>query len=214
MTSALESPSDSATSLTVAPELIGVIGGLDDLRGLVLAEVGLDPRCAATPAAAAARWLLLGRRSLLATGCLGVDDHAPAAPAASASATGQLLALAAATLGPRPRRALAAAGGPLALLLRRLRSACCFGAGFASGLAFASGAGFFSSAAGAGASLSAPFENARATSRSSTLEAAAFTSRPARWSTAMTSFEGIPFSFAISCTRFFAMNRPILGFHS
>ena len=101
MTSARESPSDSATSLTVAPELIGVIGGSSTTSGVwCLAEVGLDPRCAATPAAAAARWLLLGRRSLLATGCLGVDDHPPAAPAASASATGQLLALAAATLGP------------------------------------------------------------------------------------------------------------------
>ena len=35
-------------------------------------------------------------------------------------------------------------------------------------------------------------------SASSTLEAAAFTLRPAFWSTAITSFEGIPFSFAIS----------------
>jgi hypothetical protein len=48
--------------------------------------------------------------------------------------------------------------------------------------------------------------NARAMSRSSTLEAAAFTSRPAACRVARTSFEGIPRSFAISWTRFFAIS--------
>ena len=41
---------------------------------------------------------------------------------------------------------------------------------------------------------------------SSTLEAAAFTSKPAAWSLASTSLLGMPRSFAISWTLFFAIS--------
>jgi hypothetical protein len=96
------------------------------------------------------------------------------------------------------------------------------GAGFASpfvaGLAsaFAAGAspsplGFaslflaaFFGFAGAAVAL-APLPSAFAASASSTLEDAVVTSRPAFWSAARTSFEGMSLSFAISWTRFFAM---------
>src|SRR5436305_5346641 len=57
---------------------------------------------------------------------------------------------------------------------------------------------------------SAPFENALAMSRSSTLEAAAFTSKPACCRVARTSLLEIPRSLAISWTRFFATGRQIL----
>ena len=51
----------------------------------------------------------------------------------------------------------------------------------------------------------APLPSAFAASASSTLEDAVVTSRPAFWSAARTSFEGMSLSFAISWTRFFAM---------
>jgi hypothetical protein len=66
-------------------------------------------------------------------------------------------------------------------------------------------------AAGLGSAVASPPPffalKARSISASSTLEAAALTSRPAAWSTARTSFEEIPRSLAISWTRFLAI-RP------
>src|SRR5438270_5828615 len=61
-----------------------------------------------------------------------------------------------------------------------------------------------------GAGWALPPLNAMAMSFSSTLEADAFTSSPAFWSTAMTSLLEIPRSLAISWTRFFAIYVPSL----
>jgi hypothetical protein len=58
--------------------------------------------------------------------------------------------------------------------------------------------------AGAFAAL-APLPSTFAASASSTLEDAVVTSRPAFWSAARTSFEGMSRSFAIWWTRFFAI---------
>jgi hypothetical protein len=81
------------------------------------------------------------------------------------------------------------------------------GAGFAAGFASAFAAGFASAFFGfAGAAVAlAPLPSAFAASASSTLEDAVVTSRPAFWSAARTSFEGMSLSFAISWTRFFAI---------
>jgi hypothetical protein len=92
-------------------------------------------------------------------------------------------------------------------------SALALASGFASALAAAPspvafesalGVAFFGFAAGASVAL-APLPSTLAASASSTLEDAVVTSRPAFWSAARTSFEGMSRSFAISWTRFFAM---------
>ena len=80
ITSGADSPSDSATSLTVAPDWIGVIGYLLRLLGLG-GQVGLDPRRAAPAPAAARRRLLLGRHAGCPARGLGVDHHAAPPPA-------------------------------------------------------------------------------------------------------------------------------------
>ena len=225
ITSAAERPSDSATSFTVAPDLICVAGSSLTSLGLG-GQVGFDPRGAAAAAAAAARRLLRGRRRALAPGGLGVDDHAPAAstgdrpaglalasracgPWAPLTATGVgLLGLGAVVgglgavgfrlrgLGRLVLGRLLLGGLPLGLLRPcRLRRA-----GFASAFGFPLAAFL--------AAASPPLDaspNARATSASSTLEAAALTSKPAAWSLASTSLLVMSRSLAISWTRFFAI---------
>ena len=70
------------------------------------------------------------------------------------------------------------------------------GRGVVPGRRGASGLGAAGAAGSAGGPEPSP--KARAMSSSSTLEAAAFTLKPAFWRIARTSLLGIPFSFAIS----------------
>ena len=161
--------------------------GLDLRRRLLLGllgrrvEVGLDPRRAAAAAAAAAKGLLGRRRAGAPARGLGVDDHAAAAP----TCAGGLLAPAA-TPGGAGRAVLAVLGRGLLAV-----------GGLAAAVRGGAGAGSPAPLPAAASPAGGP-SKARLTSASSTLDAAALTSKPAAWSLAMTSLEGMPRSLAIS----------------
>ena len=166
MTSGAGMPSDSATSLTVAPDWTGEIRSSSGASGLAVRSGSTHGVRRRRPRRRGGWFCCGGGPGARREACESMTTRRRRAPAAPPPPPPSV------RVGRwAPPSALAgAAPSPLPLPL-------------------ASSAAAASCAAGS---------KARAMSRSSTLEAAAFTSRPAAWSVARTSLLGIPRSFAIS----------------